>query len=32
MPTERVRYFHLELAEHDVVPAQGLPTETFLDT
>jgi autotransporter passenger strand-loop-strand repeat protein len=28
---ERVTYCHLELAEHDVVLAEGLPAESFLD-
>jgi hypothetical protein len=27
----RVTYYHLELAEHDVVLAEGLPAESFLD-
>ena len=27
-----VRYFHLELATHDVVLAEGMPVETYLDT
>jgi hypothetical protein len=31
VPVERVTYYHLELAEHDVVLAEGLPAETFLD-
>ena len=26
-----VRYFHVELARHDIVLAEGLPTETYLD-
>jgi hypothetical protein len=26
-----ITYYHLELAEHDVVLAEGLPAETFLD-
>ncbi len=29
---DRVVYFHVETAEHDVVLAEGLPVETFLDT
>ena len=29
---ERVTYCHLELERHDVVLAEGLPAETFLDT
>jgi hypothetical protein len=28
---DKVAYFHIELPEHDVVLAQGLPTESFLD-
>lgn len=28
----RVTYWHLELASHDVVLAEGLPAETYLDT
>ena len=31
MRTARVDYFHLELSRHDVVLAEGLPSETFLD-
>jgi hypothetical protein len=27
-----VVYHHIELARHDVVPAEGLPAETYLDT
>jgi hypothetical protein len=30
-PVERVTYHHLELAEHNVLLAQGLPAESFLD-
>jgi glycosyltransferase involved in cell wall biosynthesis len=26
-----IRYFHIELAEHDVIFAEGAPTETFVD-
>jgi hypothetical protein len=29
---ERVRYFHLELDSHDVVLAEGLAVESYLDT
>ena len=29
---EEVTYFHIELEKHDVVWAEGLPTETYLDT
>jgi hypothetical protein len=28
---ERVEYFHIELDSHDVIFAEGAPTETFLD-
>ena len=28
----RVIYYHIELARHDVVLAEGLPTESYLDT
>ena len=28
---ERVTYYHLELAEHDVLLAEGLPAESYLD-
>jgi autotransporter passenger strand-loop-strand repeat protein len=28
---ERVRYFHVELKQHDVVFAEGLPVESYLD-
>ena len=31
LPVERVTYHHLELAEHNVLLAQGLPAESFLD-
>ena len=31
VPVERVVYHHVELAEHDVLLAQGLPAESFLD-
>ena len=31
VPTDHVRYYHIELPQHDVVLAQGLPTESFLD-
>ena len=31
LPRQRVTYHHLELAEHDVLLAQGLPAESFLD-
>jgi hypothetical protein len=32
MPIATVTYFHLELAQHDVILADGLPAETYLDT
>ena len=31
VPMDRVTYYHLELPRHDVVLAQGLPAESFLD-
>jgi T5SS/PEP-CTERM-associated repeat protein len=31
VPVDRVTYHHLELAEHDVLLAEGLPAESFLD-
>ena len=31
VPLDRVAYYHIELPQHDVVLAQGLPTESFLD-
>ena len=31
VPVERVTYYHIELAQHDVVLAEGLPAESFLD-
>jgi hypothetical protein len=31
-PVASVRYFHLELESHDVILAEGLPVETYLDT
>jgi hypothetical protein len=31
VPVERVTYCHLELAEHDVLLAEGLPAESYLD-
>jgi hypothetical protein len=31
VPVDRVTYFHIELSRHDVVLAQGLPAESFLD-
>ena len=32
LPTDKVTYFHIELEHHDVLLAEGLPVETFLDT
>ncbi len=32
VPMAQVTYFHLELQHHDVVLADGMPAETFLDT
>jgi hypothetical protein len=32
IPMAEVTYFHIELARHDVVLAEGLPVETYLDT
>jgi len=29
---EAVTYFHIEVPQHDVVLAEGLPVETYLDT
>jgi len=31
-PMDRVTYFHVELPRHDVLLAEGLPVESFLDT
>jgi hypothetical protein len=31
-PRDSVRYFHVELARHDILLAEGLPCESFLDT
>jgi hypothetical protein len=31
MPAQQITYFHVELPQHDVVLAQGLPVESFLD-
>jgi hypothetical protein len=31
VPVRRVTYHHIELPQHDVVLAQGLPAESFLD-
>jgi subtilisin family serine protease len=32
LPCDAVTYFHVELARHDVLLAQGLPAESYLDT
>lgn len=32
VPTETVTYYHVELASHDVILAEGLPVESYLDT
>lgn len=32
LPRDEVTYFHVELARHDVLLAQGLPAESYLDT
>ena len=32
VPVDEVTYYHIELPEHDVVLAEGLPAESFLDT
>ena len=32
LQVDRVEYWHVELARHDVVTVQGLPVETYLDT
>jgi autotransporter passenger strand-loop-strand repeat protein len=31
VPAGRVAYYHIELSEHDVLLAEGLPAESFLD-
>jgi collagen type I/II/III/V/XI/XXIV/XXVII alpha len=31
VPVDHVTYYHLELPRHDVLLAEGLPTESFLD-
>jgi autotransporter passenger strand-loop-strand repeat protein len=31
VPVDRVTYYHIELPRHDVVLAEGLPAESFLD-
>jgi Hint domain len=32
MPAGAITYYHVELAEHDVLLAEGLPAESYLDT
>jgi hypothetical protein len=32
VPMDEVTYYHIELARHDVVLAEGLPAESYLDT
>jgi len=32
VPHDRITYWHVELAEHDVLLAEGLPAESYLDT
>ncbi|HVC62472.1 MAG TPA: Hint domain-containing protein [Acetobacteraceae bacterium] len=32
VPCDTVTYYHIELPRHDVMLAEGLPTESFLDT
>jgi hypothetical protein len=32
IPVETVSYYHVELAEHDVLLANGMPAESWLDT
>ena len=32
VPVDQVTYYHIELPQHDVVIAQGLPAESYLDT
>jgi hypothetical protein len=32
VPVDRITYFHLELPRHEVVLAEGLPVESYLDT
>jgi hypothetical protein len=31
-PIDEVEYYHVELARHDLVLSEGLPTESYLDT
>ena len=32
VPMDTITYYHLELSEHDVLLADGLPAESYLDT
>jgi uncharacterized repeat protein (TIGR03803 family) len=32
VPADEVIYYHVELAEHDLLMAEGLPAESYLDT
>ena len=32
VPMDQVRYYHVELQHHDVLLAEGLPAESYLDT
>jgi hypothetical protein len=32
VPRDRVTYYHIELDHHDIVLAEGLPAESYLDT
>ena len=32
VPVAQVEYFHVELERHDVILAEGLPVESYLDT
>ena len=32
LPMDEVTYYHIELPQHDVVLAEGLPAESYLDT
>ena len=32
VPTDHVSYYHVELATHAVILAEGLPVESYLDT
>jgi hypothetical protein len=32
VPTDQVTYYHIELPQHDVLLAEGMPAESYLDT